>query len=73
LDLLIAAPALAPDANLISHNTREFRRVRGLEVEDWACRLAEELLLRGSRQDGVPLYRLVVLRHEPPAGAESLE
>lgn len=36
LDLLIAAHALALDATLITHNAREFRRVPGLEVEDWA-------------------------------------
>jgi tRNA(fMet)-specific endonuclease VapC len=36
LDLLIAAQALALDATLITHNTREFRRVPDLDVEDWA-------------------------------------
>ena len=36
LDLLIAAHALALDATLITHNTREFRRVPGLVMEDWA-------------------------------------
>jgi tRNA(fMet)-specific endonuclease VapC len=36
LDLLIAAHALALDATLITHNTREFRRVPNLKVEDWA-------------------------------------
>lgn len=36
LDLLIAAHALALEATLITHNTREFRRVPGLHVEDWA-------------------------------------
>jgi tRNA(fMet)-specific endonuclease VapC len=36
LDLLIAAHALAIDATLITHNTREFRRVPDLVVEDWA-------------------------------------
>lgn len=36
LDLLIAAQALALDATLITHNTREFRRVPGLLVEDWS-------------------------------------
>lgn len=36
LDLLIAAHALALDATLITHNTREFRRVPDLKVEDWA-------------------------------------
>lgn len=36
LDMFIAAHALALNATLITHNTREFRRVPGLEVEDWA-------------------------------------
>jgi tRNA(fMet)-specific endonuclease VapC len=36
LDLLIAAHALALDATLITHNTREFRRVPDLQLEDWA-------------------------------------
>lgn len=36
LDMLIAAHALALDATLITHNTREFQRVPGLKVEDWA-------------------------------------
>ncbi len=36
LDMLIAAHALALGATLITHNTREFRRVRDLDVEDWA-------------------------------------
>lgn len=34
-DLLIAATALAHDAVLITHNTREFGRVVGLRLEDW--------------------------------------
>jgi tRNA(fMet)-specific endonuclease VapC len=36
LDLLIAAQALALNATLITHNTREFRRVPDLNLEDWA-------------------------------------
>lgn len=36
LDLLIAAHALALEATLITHNTREFKRVPGLNIEDWA-------------------------------------
>jgi len=36
LDLLIAAHALALEATLITHNTRDFRRVPDLIVEDWA-------------------------------------
>jgi tRNA(fMet)-specific endonuclease VapC len=34
-DLLIAAHALATKTILVTHNTREFGRVRGLRVEDW--------------------------------------
>lgn len=34
-DLQIAAIALANNLTLITHNTREFRRVDGLQVEDW--------------------------------------
>lgn len=35
LDTLIAAHACALDTILVTHNTREFRRVEGLRVEDW--------------------------------------
>lgn len=34
-DILIAAHALSLDAVLVTHNTREFERVIGLQVEDW--------------------------------------
>jgi tRNA(fMet)-specific endonuclease VapC len=34
-DMLIAAHALALDAVLVTHNTREFAGIPGLEVEDW--------------------------------------
>jgi tRNA(fMet)-specific endonuclease VapC len=40
-DLLIAAiathqeSALANDLTLVTHNTREFERVNGLQIEDW--------------------------------------
>jgi tRNA(fMet)-specific endonuclease VapC len=34
-DLLIAAIALANNLTLVTHNTREFGRVEGLQVEDW--------------------------------------
>lgn len=34
-DILIAATALAHGAVLVSHNVDEFRRVDGLQVEDW--------------------------------------
>lgn len=35
LDMLIAAHALALGRTLVTHNGREFRRVSGLDVEDW--------------------------------------
>ena len=34
-DLLIAATALANDVVLITHNTSEFERINGLQIEDW--------------------------------------
>lgn len=34
-DLLIAAQALATDAVLVTDNVREFKRVKGLRVENW--------------------------------------
>ncbi len=36
MDLLIAAHALAENATLVSNNTREFERVAGLQLENWA-------------------------------------
>jgi tRNA(fMet)-specific endonuclease VapC len=36
MDLLIAAHAVRLDVRLITHNVREFGRVPGLRVEDWA-------------------------------------
>jgi len=36
LDTLIAAHAIAQDLILVTNNTREFRRVPGLRVENWA-------------------------------------
>lgn len=35
-DLLIAAHALAAECTLVSNNVREFERVEGLSVENWA-------------------------------------
>jgi tRNA(fMet)-specific endonuclease VapC len=35
-DLLIAAHAKAAGLTLVTNNEREFRRVRGLKVENWA-------------------------------------
>ena len=35
-DLLIAGHARAVEATLVTHNIREFSRVQGLSVEDWA-------------------------------------
>lgn len=34
-DLLIAAIARANDAVLVTHNTKEFSRITGLQLEDW--------------------------------------
>ncbi len=34
-DMMIAATALAYNIILVSHNTREFRHVPGLQLEDW--------------------------------------
>jgi tRNA(fMet)-specific endonuclease VapC len=34
-DLLIAAIATANNVTLVTHNTREFNRVPGLQIEDW--------------------------------------
>jgi len=36
MDLLIAAHALSADVSLVTSNEREFRRVPGLRVENWA-------------------------------------
>jgi len=36
-DLLIAGHALSLGATVVTHNTREFLRVPGLVVEDWAA------------------------------------
>jgi tRNA(fMet)-specific endonuclease VapC len=35
LDTLIAGHAIAADAILVTHNTREFSRVESLRLEDW--------------------------------------
>lgn len=35
-DLLIAATALAQNATLVTDNVREFERVEGLAIENWA-------------------------------------
>jgi tRNA(fMet)-specific endonuclease VapC len=34
-DILVAAHALSLDACLVTHNTKEFKRVLGLILEDW--------------------------------------
>ena len=35
IDTLVAGTALAHSATLVTHNTREFSRVRGLRLVDW--------------------------------------
>ena len=35
-DLLIASHALSMDAILVTNNIREFKRVKGLTIEDWS-------------------------------------
>jgi tRNA(fMet)-specific endonuclease VapC len=35
-DLWIACHALSHQATLVSHNVREFERIQGLQLEDWA-------------------------------------
>ena len=34
-DTLIAGTALSTNATLVTHNTKEFKRVDGLNIEDW--------------------------------------
>lgn len=36
MDMLIAAHALASDMTLVTNNTKEFKRVEGLRLENWA-------------------------------------
>jgi tRNA(fMet)-specific endonuclease VapC len=36
-DLWIAAHALAEDYILVTNNTREFKRIKGLKIENWAA------------------------------------
>lgn len=35
-DMLIAAHALALEATLVTNNEKEFRRIKGLKIENWA-------------------------------------
>lgn len=37
IDTLIAAQALSLNATVVTHNRRDFSRVAGLRVEDWAA------------------------------------
>lgn len=39
MDLMIAAHALAEDSVVITNNAREFHRVPGLAVEEWAIQM----------------------------------
>jgi tRNA(fMet)-specific endonuclease VapC len=39
-DLFVAAHALALGMTLVTNNTREFRRVRGLAIENWTATVA---------------------------------
>jgi tRNA(fMet)-specific endonuclease VapC len=34
-DILVAASALATNSTLVTHNTKEFERVKNLRIEDW--------------------------------------
>ena len=34
-DLIIAATVMAEDGILVTHNVKEFSRIKGLQVEDW--------------------------------------
>jgi tRNA(fMet)-specific endonuclease VapC len=36
MDLLIAAHALSLDVRLVTNNARQFERVSGLEIDNWA-------------------------------------
>ena len=36
LDLMIASQGVASNLTVVTHNTREFDRVKGLRLEDWA-------------------------------------
>ena len=35
LDLMIASQGVASNLTVVTHNTREFARVKGLRLEDW--------------------------------------
>lgn len=34
-DILIAGTALSNNATLVTHNTKEFKRIKSLKIEDW--------------------------------------
>jgi tRNA(fMet)-specific endonuclease VapC len=36
MDMLIAAHARSVDATLVTNNTRDFKRIKGLHIADWA-------------------------------------
>ncbi|MDO8518982.1 MAG: type II toxin-antitoxin system VapC family toxin [Deltaproteobacteria bacterium] len=37
-DLIIAATVLSRGGTLITHNTKEFKRIKNLKIEDWTLR-----------------------------------
>ena len=37
IDLMLGCQALAENGILVTHNVREFERIEGLHIEDWAA------------------------------------
>jgi tRNA(fMet)-specific endonuclease VapC len=42
-DLMIAAIALVHGSILVTHNTREFSRIKELKIEDWEASQSNEI------------------------------